>query len=130
MFGRSRFIGFTPRRLQPAQRAAAAAAFASARSWAFLPGTAFCGLLRGLALHQAGGVEEAQDAVGRLGALGEPGCDLLVVEGDAGGIVLRLHRVVGADLLDEAAVARASGRRPRRCGNRDASSRHHGSDGS
>src|SRR5919107_1949373 len=41
------------------------------------------GLLRVVAraaLHEAGIVEEAQDAVGRLGALGEPGLDLVGFE--------------------------------------------------
>src|SRR4029079_3079126 len=98
-------------------------AFAGA-SGSGLLGSALLGLLAGHrllrvvaggTLQEAGGVEEAQDAVGRLGALGEPGLDLLVVENDAGGIVLGLHRVVGADLLDEAAVARGA-----RIGNDDA----------
>jgi hypothetical protein len=51
-------------------------------------------------------VEEAQDAVGGLGALGEPGLDLVGFENHAAGVVLRLHRVVGAYDLDEAAIAR------------------------
>ena len=58
---------------------------------------------------KAGSVEEAQDAVGRLGALLQPGGDLLVVEHHAGRIVLGLHRVVDADLVDEAAVAGGAG---------------------
>jgi hypothetical protein len=46
------------------------------------------GLLRVVgrrALGKAGGIEEAGDAIRRLGALGEPGLDLLDVELDAVG---------------------------------------------
>ena len=113
----------------PSAGASAALARAAARSCAFLPGSAFCGLLRASRFIEAGGVEEAQHAVGRLRALGEPVLDLLGVERDAAGIVLRLHRIVGADLLDEAAVARASASRRRRCGSRGASWRRRGRDG-
>ena len=55
---------------------------------------------------------------------------LLGVERDAAGIVLLLQRIVGADALDEAPVARASASRRRRCGNRRASWRRRGRDGS
>ena len=57
---------------------------------------------QGLVLRQ-----EAGHAVGRLGALAEPFGDALGLQGDARlGAVLGQHRVVGADLLDELAVAR------------------------
>ena len=52
---------------------AALAAFSSARSTAFLPGWAFSGLLRSdFSFANASGFEEADDAVGGLGALVEP----------------------------------------------------------
>src|SRR5262249_18832029 len=80
-----------------------------------LPG-AFLGLLAGLALVRvAAGLpldeallgELARDAVGGLGALLQPLLDPLDLEADPVGIVLVEQRVVGADLFDEAAVARA-----------------------
>ena len=93
-------------------RAAAAAPSAGAvpaRSCAFLPGIAFFGLLRGVALGEAGGVEEAEHAVGRLRAHRQPMLDPLGLERDALLVALGQDRIVGADDLDEAAVARASG---------------------
>jgi AcrR family transcriptional regulator len=58
------------------------------------------------ALADAFGGQEAGDAVGRLGALGDPGLDRLELQHDARRrAVLGQERVVGADLLDEAAVA-------------------------
>src|SRR5690606_14518488 len=57
------------------------------------------------ALQEALLVEEAGHAVGRRRALREPRLGLLHVEHDALG-ALGQQRVVGADLLDEAAVAR------------------------
>src|ERR1044072_2574674 len=57
------------------------------------------------ALHDAGGIEETGDAVGRLRALGEPGLDLVHVELQAGLVVLRQQRIEMAETLDEAAVA-------------------------
>src|SRR5215207_5070749 len=71
-----------------------------------LAGLRFLRVVAGLSLHEAGGVEEAQHAVGRLRALGKPGLHLLGLDGDAGRIILLLHRIVRADLLDEAPVAR------------------------
>src|SRR5690606_8917078 len=51
--------------------------------------------------------QEAGDAVGRLGALGQPFGDAVGLQGDALLLaVARQHRVVGADALDELAVAR------------------------
>ena len=67
------------------------------------------GLLRVVArgtLTDAGGIEEAQDAVRRLRADRQPMRDALGVELHALGRILRQQRVVGAELLDEAAVAR------------------------
>jgi hypothetical protein len=75
---------------------------------------AFLGLLARLALgrvvavgplHEAFLGQEARDAVGRLGALLDPGFDRFQLQGDADRIVLLEERVVGADLLDETAVA-------------------------
>src|SRR3712207_6940822 len=43
------------------------------------------------ALHETGGVEEAQHAVRRLRALGEPSLHLLGLEGDAGRIRSEEH---------------------------------------
>src|ERR1700710_1612919 len=56
-------------------------------------------------LHDAGGIEETGDAVGRLRALGEPGLDLVHVELEPRLIVLRQQRIEMAETLDEAAVA-------------------------
>src|SRR5205085_12212486 len=57
------------------------------------------------ALDDAGGIEEAGDAVGRLRALGEPGLHLVHVELEARFVVLRQQRIEMAETLDEAAVA-------------------------
>src|SRR5690606_2716338 len=82
---------------------------------AFLGLLARLGLLRVVALGPldlgAQGLvlrQEARDAVGRLGALGQPFSDALLLQDDArGGAVLGQHRVVAADALDEFAVARS-----------------------
>src|SRR6185436_17561364 len=59
-----------------------------------------------LPIADAFGGQETGDAVGRLGALGDPGLDRFQLQGHARGrAVLGQQRVVGADLLDEAAVA-------------------------
>src|SRR6185312_11611510 len=52
--------------------------------------------------------EEARDALARQGADAEPMLDPLGPELHPLGIVLLQHRVIGAELLDEAPVARAS----------------------
>ena len=125
-----------PRRAGSSAGASAAASAASAaffarsstRSLAFSPGSAFFGLLRAGALADAGGIEEAQHAVRRLGADAQPMRDAVGVELHALGRILRQQRVVGADLLDEAAVARRCGCRRRRCGNKGASWRRRGRD--
>ena len=59
-----------------------------------------------LALGDAGGVEEAHHAVGRLRALDHPGLDLVQVELEPLLLVLRQQRIEIAEPLDEAAVAR------------------------
>jgi hypothetical protein len=59
-----------------------------------------------LALDRADAIEQAGDAVGRLRALAEPFLGLLDVEDEADFRILRRQRVEGAELLDEAAVAR------------------------
>jgi hypothetical protein len=60
--------------------------------------------------------EVACDAVGRLGAFGDPGFGLFDVDDEALLVILGEQRVVGADLLDEAAIAgRSASRRRRRC---------------
>src|SRR6185312_9229566 len=59
-----------------------------------------------LALGDAGLVEEAHHAIGRLRALLHPGLHLLEVELEALFLVLRQQRIVIAETLDEAAVAR------------------------
>src|SRR5690606_34236573 len=82
---------------------------------AFLGLLARLGLLGGAALDPpdlpAQGLvlrQEASDAVGRLGALGQPFADALDLQDGARlGAVFRQHRVVAADALDELAVARA-----------------------
>src|SRR5690606_13014555 len=79
---------------------------------AFLGLVARFALLRvvaGFALHNAGGVEETQNAVGRLGANANPVLGALGVQNNALFVVLGEQRVEGADLLDEAAVARRTG---------------------
>src|SRR3546814_4260586 len=60
------------------------------------------------AFLDARGVEEAGDAVARLGADAQPMLRAVGVELHALGIVLGEQRVVAADALDEAAVARAA----------------------
>jgi hypothetical protein len=52
--------------------------------------------------------EELRHPVGRQGALAQPVGDALVLQADALGVVGRQHRVVAAELFDEAAVARAA----------------------
>src|SRR5262249_12266478 len=59
-----------------------------------------------LALADAGGIEEAHHAVGRLRALGEPGLHLVHVELEALFLVLRQQRIEVAETLDEAAITR------------------------
>src|SRR5690606_8291155 len=49
--------------------------------------------------------EIAGDAVGRLSAFGDPGLGLFDVDDEALLVILGEQRVVGADLLDEAAIA-------------------------
>ena len=107
-----------PRRPRPSSAASAAAA---SRSRRFFFGLALFGLLLGLALGEARRVEEARHAVGRLRADAEPVLDALDVELDAVGVVLGQQRVVRADLLDVAPVARRGRPRPRRCRSRAAS---------
>ena len=58
-----------------------------------------------LLLDDAGGLEEAADAVGGLRALAEPVLHALEVDLHPALVVLGQQRVVGAELLDEAAVA-------------------------
>ena len=109
---------------------AAAAASAVARSCAFLLRLGLLGVVARLALHEAGGVEEAQHAVGRLRALGEPGLDLLEVERERG---LLSFGIIGSK------VPTRSMKRPSRgergvgdddAVDRDASWRRRGRDGS
>src|SRR5262249_10503763 len=59
-----------------------------------------------LALHEAGIVEEARHAVGRQRALGHPGLDLLEIELEPLGLLLRQQRIEMAEPFDETAVAR------------------------
>ena len=58
-----------------------------------------------LALGDAGGIEEAHHAVGRLRTLGHPGLDLVEIELETLGLVLRQQRIEIAKALDEAAIA-------------------------
>ena len=60
------------------------------------------------AFLDTGGVEEAGDAVARLGADAQPMLRAIGVELDTLGIVLGEQRVVAADTFDEAAIARAA----------------------
>src|SRR5215470_5582231 len=57
-----------------------------------------------LALHHPRLVEKTQHPVGRQRALGEPSLDLVEVEFEALGLVLRQQRIEIAEPLDEAAV--------------------------
>ena len=95
-----------------AAAASAASAALAARCFDALLGLfARLGLLRVVArraLLDAGGIEEAQDAVRRLGADAQPVRDAVGVELHALGQILRQQRIVGADLLDEAAVTRVA----------------------
>ncbi len=91
--------------VRPPPRAATAYALA-ASAWALrsLRGTAFSGLLRTVALHDAGGIEKTGDAVGWLRALGKPSLDLVHVELEPCFVVLRQQRIEMAETFDEAAV--------------------------
>src|SRR6185437_3791899 len=62
---------------------------------------------RGL-LAQARFAEETRDALARQRADAEPMLDALGLELDPFGMLLRQHRVIGAELFDEASVARAA----------------------
>ncbi|EGE57288.1 hypothetical protein RHECNPAF_4460060 [Rhizobium etli CNPAF512] len=62
----------------------------------------------GFALGNAGFIEEAQNAVGRLGAVVEPVLDALGVQLNALLVVLGEHRVPGTEVFEEAAVTRAA----------------------
>ncbi|ESY73357.1 hypothetical protein X743_12335 [Mesorhizobium sp. LNHC252B00] len=78
---------------------------------AFLRLLARLGLLRigaGFALDESGLVEEAQHAIGRLGAMRQPMLDAFGVDLDAFA-VLGQQRVPRADRLDEPAVTRRTG---------------------
>ena len=70
-----------------------------------LAGLGFLRVVAVLPLDHASGPEEAGDAIGRLRALADPFLGLFEVEDDALLVVFRQQRIVGADLLDEAAVA-------------------------
>ncbi len=85
---------------------AAAAAAAAARSCAFFFGLRLLRIVVRTRLHDAGIREEAVHAVGRGRALCDPGLRLFEVELEAVGMLARQQRIVEADLLDEAAVAR------------------------
>ncbi len=80
-----------------------ASSFSALRS---LRGIGLLGIVALLALHDAGGIEEAGDAIGRLRALLHPVLDLLEVELEALFLVLRQQRIEVAETLDEAAIAR------------------------
>src|SRR5436190_22676920 len=68
------------------------------------------GRLANLGLRpQASIAEEARDAVARHRTHLEPMLDALVLEHHALLVAALEHRIVGADLLDEAAVARIAG---------------------
>src|SRR3546814_11848916 len=54
------------------------------------------------------GVEEAGNAIGRLRADAQPMLRAVAVQRHALGIVLGEQRIIGADLLDEAAIARGA----------------------
>src|SRR3954451_2827377 len=71
-----------------------------------LAGLGLFGVVAGSAGQEALVGEVTEHAVGRRRALGEPGLGGLEVDVPALGRGLVEHRVVGADLLDEAAVAR------------------------
>src|SRR5690606_19110946 len=66
------------------------------------------GVVTRRALGEAGAIEEAQHAVGGLGPDAQPMLDALGDERHALAVVGE-HRIVAADLLDEAAVARRTG---------------------
>src|SRR6185437_1655764 len=61
-----------------------------------------------LALQNAGGVEEARDAVGRLRALLHPGLHFVEIELEPLGLFLRQQRIEMPEPFDETAVARAT----------------------
>ena len=62
-----------------------------------------------LALQDANAVEEPRDAIGRLGALGDPGFRLLGVEHDPAVRILRLQRIERAKTFNEPSIARHPG---------------------
>src|SRR5690606_21705509 len=71
-----------------------------------LTGLALFRVVAGRALDHAVGGREARHAIGRLGALLQPLLNPFQLQGDPVGVVTLQQRVVGAHLLDEAAVAR------------------------
>src|SRR6516165_666339 len=62
-----------------------------------------------LAFGNAQPIEKAGNTIGRLRALGDPGCHLLGIEHDAVGGILRLQRIESAETFDETAIARRVG---------------------
>src|SRR5581483_5022939 len=94
------------RRTEPGSRGRRAALGRCSRSRPLLRLLARNRLLRIVArgaLGEAGGIEETEHAVGRLGALRQPVLNALGVERHALLVALRQDRIVGADDLDEAA---------------------------
>src|SRR5665213_1077640 len=76
------------------------------RRFAFLARDRLFRIVALFALGDAGGIEEAHDAVGGLRALLHPGLHLFEIELEALGLVLGHQRIEMAEPLDEAAVAR------------------------
>src|SRR4029077_10930293 len=74
--------------------------------FAFLARDRLLGIVARLTLADALGVEEAHDAVRRLGAFGEPALDLLEVDLEALLVLLRQQRIEKSEPLDETTVAR------------------------
>ncbi len=112
-----------------AAAASALAAFSLARSWAFLPGIAFSGLLRASRLARPASSRKRRTRSVGWAPCVEPMLDALVVQRDARCVVLAEHRVPGAELLDEAAVAGRAGVGNDDGGSTGASWSHRGRDG-
>src|SRR5262245_60095257 len=71
-----------------------------------LAGLCLVRIAAGFALCKACLIEEAQNAIGRLGAAIEPVLDAVDVQFNALGIILGKHRIPGTELLEEPAVTR------------------------
>ena len=84
-------------------------------------------IVAGFALHQTCGIQNAGNAVGRLGTFGKPDSARSFVEHNALAILWQ-HRIEGAEFFDVAAIARCSAHQQRRLSKTGAFWSRHGQD--